>query len=176
MSLVDLIKTRRSIRSFLPKPVSDEDAIKILDAARLAPSGGNRQRWRFIYVNDPQVLRMIKNCSPGFYGNAPAAIVTGLEDEGSGPGSVIGLLDIGFAAENILLAVHALGLSGCAVGSFIAAAVKKVVNAPENFRPVLILSIGYPDKEPLMPSKKKLSEIVYLNEYGKAWDRLEGSA
>jgi nitroreductase len=174
MSMIDLMKTRRSIRSFLPKPVSDEDAIKILNAARLAPSGGNRQHWRFIYVNDPQVLRMIKNCSPGFYGDAPAAIVAGLEDEGSGPGSVIGLLDIGFAAENILLAAHALGLGGCAVGSFIAAAVKKVVNTPENFRPVLIFSIGYPDKTPDMPAKKKLSEIVYLNEYGKTWDKAEG--
>jgi len=176
MSMIDLMKTRRSIRSFLPKPVSDEDVIKILDTARLAPSGGNRQRWKFIWVNDPQVLRMIKNCSPGFYGDAPAAIVAGLEDEGSGPGSVIGLLDIGFAAENILLAAHALGLGGCAVGSFIAAAVKKVINAPDNFRPVLIFSIGYADKEPPMPSKKKLSEIVYLNEYGKSWENLEESA
>jgi len=175
MSMIDLMKTRRSIRSFLPKPVSNEDAIKILDAARLAPSGGNRQRWKFIYVNDPQVLRMIKNCSPGFYGDAPAAIVVGLEDEGSGPGSVIGLLDIGFAAENILLTAHALGLGGCAVGSFIAAAVKKVINAPDNFKPVLIFSIGYADKEPPMPSKKKLSEIVYLNEYGKSWEKLEES-
>jgi len=173
MSMIDLMKTRRSIRSFLPKPVSDEYMIKILDTARLAPSGGNRQRWKFIYVNDPQVLRMIKNCSPGFYGDAPAAIVVGLENEGSDPSSVIGLLDIGFAAENILLAAHALGLGGCAVGSFIAVAVKKVINAPDNFRPVLLFSIGYADKEPPMPSKKKLSEIVYLNEYGKGWEKLE---
>jgi nitroreductase len=172
--MIDLMKTRRSIRSFLPKPVSDEDAIKILDAARLAPSGGNRQRWKFIWVNDPQVLRMIKNCSPGFYGDAPAAIIAGLEDESGGPESVIGLLDIGFSAENILLAAHALGLGGCAVGSFIATAVKKVMNTPETFRLVLIFSIGYPDKTPAMPTKKKLSEIVYLNEYGKTWDKAEG--
>ena len=174
MSMIDLMKTRRSIRSFLPKPVSDEDAIKILDAARLAPSGGNRQRWKFIWVNDPQVLRMIKNCSPGFYGDAPAAIIAGLEDESGGPGSVIGLLDIGFAAENILLAAHALGLGGCAVGSFIVASVKKVVNTPDGFKPVLLLSLGYPDETPATPMKKKLSEIVYLNEYGKSWEKLEG--
>jgi nitroreductase len=174
MSLIDLMKTRRSVRSFLPKPVSDEDAIKILDAARLAPSGGNRQRWKYIYVNDPQILRMIKNCSPGFYGDAPVAIIAGIEEENSQSSSVIGLLDIGFAAENILLAAHALGLGGCAIGSFIAASVKKVVNAPDNFKPVLLFSIGYSDKVPDMPKKKKLSEIVYLNEYGEAWEKLEG--
>ncbi|GAG78089.1 unnamed protein product [marine sediment metagenome] len=117
---------------------------------------------------------MIKNCSPGFYGDAPAAIVVGL-DKGSDTNGVIGLLDIGFTAENILLAIHALGLGGCAVASFIEPAIKKVINAPDKFRPILIFSVGYPDKEPSMPSKKKLSDIVYINEYGKNWEKLEGS-
>lgn len=179
MSIFEVIKTRRSIRSFLDKPVSDEDAIKILDAARLAPSGGNRQRWKFIYINDSDVLRMIKNCSPGFYGDATAAIIAGIEYEegafgGASYGSTVGILDIGFAAENILLAAHALGLGSCAIASFNPSCVSKVVNATENFRPVLVFSIGHPDKIPPMPKKAKLSEIVYLNEYGKKWEKLEG--
>lgn len=181
MDLLETIKTRRSIRRFLDKPVSDEDAIKILDAARLAPSGGNRQRWKFIYVNDPDVLRMIKNCSPGFYGDATAAIIAGIEYEedssrasGQWGTSHIGILDIGFAAENILLAAHALGLGGCAIASFNPSCVNKVVNATENFRSVLVFSIGHPEKAPPMPKKKTLSEIVYLNEYGKNWEKLEG--
>ena len=78
MSTLEVIKTRRSVRSYLNKQVSDEDAIKVLDAARLAPSGGNRQRWKFIYIKDSDVLRMVKNCSPGFYGDAAAAIVIGV--------------------------------------------------------------------------------------------------
>lgn len=179
MSILEVIKTRRTIRSFLDKPVSDEDAIKILDAARLAPSGGNMQRWKFIYVNEPNILRMIKSCSPGFYGNATAAIIAGIESEGTASSeqagsSIVGILDIGFAAENILLAAHTLGLGGCAIASFNPSCVSKVVNATENFRPVLVFSIGHPDKVPPMPKKKKLSEIVYLNEYGKNWEKLEG--
>jgi nitroreductase len=179
MSTLDIIKTRRSVRKFTCKPVSDEDAIKILNAARIAPSGGNRQRWKFIYVKDPQALRMVKNCSPGFYGDAAAAIVAGIESEkgafgGASYGSTVGTLDIGFAAENILLAAHALGLGGCAIASFNASSLSKVINAPENFRPVLIVSIGYPDGTPNMPKKKSLSEIVYLNEYGVKWGKLEG--
>ena len=78
MSVLDVIKTRRSVRSFIDGDIPDEDVIKVLDAARLAPSGGNLQRWRFVYVRDPQVLRMIKNCSPGFYGDAKGAVVIGL--------------------------------------------------------------------------------------------------
>jgi len=180
MSILEVIKTRRSIRKFLDKPVSDENAIKILDAARLAPSGGNMQRWKFIYINNPDVLRMIKNCSPGFYGDATAAIIAGIEyeesSETSGQWGVshIGILDIGFAAENILLAAHALSLGGCAIASFNPSCVNKVVNATEKFRSVLVLSIGHPDKIPQMPKKANLSEIVYLNEYGKNWEKLEG--
>ena len=180
MSIFEVIKKRRSIRSYLDKPVSDEDAIKILDAARLAPSGGNRQRWKFVYVNEKNVLRMIKNCSPGFYGDATAAIIAGMElpqgaSSGATPGGVVGVLDIGFAAENLSLAAEALGLGSCAIASFNAGCISKVINAPENFRPVLVFSLGHPDKIPPMPAKKSLSEIVFLNEYGKKWDKLEGS-
>jgi len=178
MEFFDVVLRRRSIRKFINKPVSDEAAIKILDAARLAPSGGNLQMWRFIYVKDPQVLRMIKNCSPGFYGDATAAIIAGIEYENRDSSAcvednILGILDIGFAAENILLAAHAIGLGGCAIASYNPSCVSKVVNAPENFRPVLVLSIGHPDKIQSMPKKKNLSEIVYLDEYGKKWEKLE---
>lgn len=172
MSVLELIRSRRSIRSFSTKQVNDNDVIKILDSARLAPSGGNRQEWKFIYIKDPQVLRMVKNSSPGFYGDATAAIIVGLEDESSSLGYNLGNLDVGFAVENILLAAHSLGLGGCAIASFIPQAIKKIVDAPESFKPVLIVSLGYSDKDTITPKKKNLSEIVYLNEYGKTWDIL----
>ena len=82
MSLLEFIETRRSSRSFIDKSLNDEDLIKILNAGRLAPSGGNLQRWEFIYIEDPSVLKMVKNCSPGFYGNAAGAIVIGYEESG----------------------------------------------------------------------------------------------
>lgn len=179
MSVIDVIKTRRSIRNFLNKPLADEDVIEILDAARLAPSGGNLQRWEFIYVKNSQVLRMIKNCSPGFYGDATAAIVIGMEGRKNAFGrtsytDIVGVFDVGFAAENILLAAHALGLGGCAIASFNEGGIRRVINAPEDWKPLLVISLGYPDKVPQTPPKKKLSEVVYLDEYGNRWKKLEG--
>ena len=170
MEVLEVIKTRRSIRSFKDKPLSDEDAIKILDAARLAPSGGNRQAWTFIYIKDPQVLRMVKTCSTGFYGDAVAAIVIGVEGGARG----VGLLDIGFASENICLAAHALGLGSCPIASFNREAIRKIVNAPESWDPILVISLGYPDKIP-NPRKKTLSEVVYLDAFGQRWKKLEGA-
>jgi nitroreductase len=184
MSALEIIQTRRSIRTFLKSPISVEDAVKILDAGRLAPSGFNRQNWEFVYVNNPQVLRMIKNCAPGFYGDAAAAIVLGIKEQKDEyekerrkafhrGESNIGALDIGFAAENILLAAHALGLGGCAIASFNDIGVRKVINAPEDWKPLLIISLGYPDTFPRMPFKKKLSEIIHHNRYGNKWEVLK---
>lgn len=177
MSALDVIKTRRSVRSFVNKSLNDEDVIKILDSARLAPSGGNLQRWEFIYVRSPKVLKMVKNCSPGFYGDATGAIVIGYEESGkefsrTSYNEVVGILDVGHSSENIQLAAHSLGLGTCAIASFNEKGIKKVLNVPANWRPLLVISLGYPDKTTSMPSKKSLTEIVYLDEYGKRWERL----
>jgi nitroreductase len=177
MSVLNVIKERRSIRRFKKEPISNEDAEMILDAARLAPSGGNQQRWKFVYVDDPRVLRMIRNCSPGLYGEPTSVIVIGISEEsrafnGTGYRDIIGILDAGFAAENILLAAHSLGLGGCAIASFNEICIKKILNAPEGWKPILLVSLGHPDVLPRIPPKKKLFEIVYLNEYGKMWDKL----
>jgi nitroreductase len=178
MSLLEIIKTRRSTRNFQDKPLNDEDIIKILDAGRLAPTGGNLQRWEFIYVSNPKVLKMVKNCSPGFYGNAMGAIVIGYEESGKEFGrtsynKVVGVLDVGHSSENIQLAAHALGLGTCAIASFNEEAIKKVLNTPKDWKPILVISIGYPEKNPSMPTKKRLSDIAYHNEYGVRWTKLE---
>lgn len=175
--MLNVIKERRSIRRFKKEAISNEDAERILDAARLAPSGGNQQRWKFVYVNDPRVLRMIRNCSPGLYGEPASVIVIGISEENwafnrTGFRDIIGILDVGFAAENILLAAHAHGIGGCAIASFNEIGIKQILNAPEGWKPILLVSLGYPDELSRIPPKKKLYEVVYLNEYGKMWDKL----
>jgi nitroreductase len=170
LDVMEAIKARRSIRSFRAGEIRDEDVIKILDAARWAPSGGNRQPLSYIYVKDPQTLRMVKNCSPGFYGDAPSAIVIGAQ----GKLGAIDLLDAGFAAQNILLAAHSLGIGSCAIASFNGDAIKKILNAPDGWEPILLISLGYPDRIPKPPSRKPLSETVFINSYGNRWDKLEG--
>lgn len=50
MDVFEVIEKRRSVRKYKPLSVPNEDLKKILEAARLAPSAGNRQPWRFIVV------------------------------------------------------------------------------------------------------------------------------
>ena len=170
MEVLEAIRTRRSIRSFKSESIPDEYAIQILEAARWAPSSGNRQPWTFIYINDHEILRMVKNCSPGFYGHAAAAIVIGVKDRFRD----LSLLDVGFASENICLAAHALGIGSCPIASFTKEAIKMILKAPKEWEPILIISLGYPDKIPSPPPRKPLSEIVYLNSFGTKWEKLEG--
>jgi nitroreductase len=53
LDLVTTLRTTGAARQFLPEPVSDEVLVRLLDTARFAPSGGNRQGWRVIVVKDP---------------------------------------------------------------------------------------------------------------------------
>ncbi|MHB1126685.1 MAG: nitroreductase family protein [Bacillota bacterium] len=77
MELKETIARRRSIRKFKPDPVSDEQIREILEAARLAPSGTNRQPWRFLVVKDAGAKANIAANTIGqnFIATAPVIIV-----------------------------------------------------------------------------------------------------
>lgn len=77
LTVGEAIRQRRSIRKFLDKPVSDEIILELLEAARLAPSGSNRQPWRFIVVTDPsERARLRQIClDQAFVEQAPVVFV-----------------------------------------------------------------------------------------------------
>ena len=54
MELKEVIETRRSIRKFKTDPVPEAYIDELLEAARLAPSGGNIQPWRFVVIKSPE--------------------------------------------------------------------------------------------------------------------------
>ncbi len=59
MNVIDAIKKRKSVRSYLDKPVEKEKLLNILEAARLAPSAFNLQEWRFVIVQKEETKRML---------------------------------------------------------------------------------------------------------------------
>jgi nitroreductase len=59
VSLFDAIYSQRAIRHFNTQPVSDEAVETILNAAIRAPSGGNRQPWRFLVIRDVAIKRQL---------------------------------------------------------------------------------------------------------------------
>jgi len=61
MDLVDALRSTGAVREFLPEPVPREVLARVLDAARFAPNGGNRQAWRVVVVEDPQIRRRLRD-------------------------------------------------------------------------------------------------------------------
>src|ERR1700730_9564501 len=67
MDLVEALRTTGAVRAFRPDPVPDEVLARVLDTARFAPSGGNRQAW-VVVVKDPAIRRGLRDLYlPGWY-------------------------------------------------------------------------------------------------------------
>jgi len=88
IDLFEAIGTLRAMRRYTDEPVSDEDLWTIIEAATMAPSGGNRQPWNFIVVRDPETKRRIgeyyRRAWDETYGKLPAPPPASTSDEGLG--------------------------------------------------------------------------------------------
>lgn len=172
MNLFEAIKGRRSIRKYKDEPVNMESVKKLLEAACWAPSAGNIQPWLFIVINDPDVLKAIRMVSPGYFGQAPLAILVCSDKEkalkigGTLGRDYLTIADCAMATQNILLTAYALGLGTCVVKSFSYTAVKEILEIPQGIEPELLIVVGYADETPSPPPRTPLSNIVYLNKYG----------
>ena len=166
MKTFDAIKGRRSIRSYKDSKIPREQLEKIMDAAIWSPSASNAQAWEFIVVEGDDDIKEIKTFSPGIFGN-PAAIIVVCRDLkrayevcGELGRDTLSLMDISMASQNIMLAGHDLGIGSCAVRSFGIGAVKRLFDLPEHINPELLITLGYPEKIPTPPKRRKVNEVV----------------
>jgi len=144
-----LIRTRRVIRALTDEPVERAQLERILEAASHAPSAGNRRLQRFVAVEDAATLRVLRMVAPGMLQRPTAAIVIFVDvgaavEYGFAPGSRGLYIDVGTAAQTMLLAAHALGLGSGPVTSFSRAAVGAVLNAPPDWSPEMVICLGHP--------------------------------
>jgi nitroreductase len=111
------IRTRRVVRDLGPEPVPENSLIAVLDAARWAPSAGNRRPHRFVAVRDPAIVRALRAVIPGML-QRPTAVVAICVDlevvdaHGLPRTSPTLWVDVGAIMQTVLLAAHALGLGG----------------------------------------------------------------
>lgn len=161
--MLDIIKSRRSIRHFLETPVPSEVLYSLLEAARWAPSGGNSQPWLFVVVREQANIQKIKMFAPGLGGDPSALIV--LCNDGS-VGDTIHLMDISMAAQNILLTATENGLGSCVIRSFNQKAIQLLLQLPSHVMPELIISLGYSTKPVRVRSRRAIEDIVHWEKYG----------
>jgi len=170
MDFLELVKARYSVRSYQDKPVSEEALARILEAVRLAPSGANRQPWRFVVVRDAETRNRLAAACNGqqFIAQAPVVIAgCGLMPDRimrcGIPGDPI---DLAIAMEHLALAATAEGLGTCWIGAFEQDKVRAVLGVPETARVVEVMTLGYPADTPNVKNRKALGEIVCYDTWG----------
>lgn len=160
MNVIDAVKTRKSIRAYLDKPVEEEKLTMIMEAARLAPSASNKQEWRFVIVRDAETRKKIIPAAgnQSFVGQAPVVIAACAETDGHvmACGQPCYPIDVAIALDHITLRAVELGLGTCWIGHFNENEIKQILKIPDNIRVVGLMPLGYP-ADPSAIEKKRLS-------------------
>lgn len=165
MSVMEAIRTRKSVRSYLDKPVEDEKLNMIFEAARLAPSAVNLQEWRFVVVRDPEKRKKLAEIAnaQAFLGEAGAVIAACADtnERVMKCGQLCYPINVAIALDHITLAAVALGLGTCWIGAFDEQKVKQLLGIPEKIRVVELMCLGYPsDPSPIEKRRLPIETIV----------------
>lgn len=177
MDFERLILTRQSDRRYMPDPVSREDVLKCLEAARMAPSACNSQPWKFIVVDDKEKLMEMADAAEGlgmnkFTRGVPVMVAVVLEKMNATArlGSLLkhkdySMLDLGMAVEHFCLQAAELGLGTCIMGWFDEKRIARLLGVPRRKRIPLIISLGYPENPTRRKVRKPVEEMSSWNSY-----------
>ncbi len=169
---IEAIKTRRSVRGFTEKNVSDSTIEEILEAGRWAPSGLNNQAWRFIIVRNPDIkvnLSVLTEYGPTIK-NAPVLIVVFL-DKDRMYHYIKDVQSIGACIQNMLLAIHSMGLGAVWLGEILKnkEKVNEVIGVPESHELMAVVAVGHPVNKTRVSERKNLKELVFRESFGSRW-------
>ena len=153
---LELIRTRRVVRTLTDAPVTREQLETILRAAGHAPNAGNRRLQTFVVADDPGLVRVLRMVAPGMLQRPTAVIVVCVDVAravrfGFAPDAKGLYVDVGTVTQTMLLAAHALELGAGPVTSFSRAAVASALNLPDGLRPELMVCLGHPAATPAPP-------------------------
>jgi len=163
MDLMQAIRTRRSIRAFLDRPVEEDKLLAVLEAGRLAPSARNMQDWKFIVVRDAAARRELAVAARDqqFVSQAPVVIAAcGTSDLVMTCGQPAYAIDVAIALDHMTLAAAELQLGTCWIGAFYEDRVKEILGVPPEVRVVALMPLGYPAQMPEPRPRKEMEEIV----------------
>ena len=146
-AVLENIAARKSVRKYLKKEVEEEKITAMLKAGMAAPSGMDRRPWEFVVVTDRAALDSMAASLPyaKMLAQAPMAIVVC----GDSTRSSYWYVDCSAVTQNILLAAEALGLGAVWTAAYPyedrIGVVRKYTAMPEQFVPLCIIPVGYPD-------------------------------
>lgn len=166
MELMEAIRTRRSIRKYEDTPISEEMVREMLDAAMMAPSAGNAQPWQFVVINERERLDAIKGLHPyvSMVTQAQLGIIV-CGDLSLEKFAGYWVQDCSAAMQNMLLAIHGMGLGAVWTGIYPMQdrvdSFRAMFNLPDTVIPLGFVPIGYPAQSPQSKSRFREDRIHY---------------
>ena len=171
METWEAIATRRNVRRFADRAIEERDLDRIADAARLAPSSMNEQRWALVVCTDREHLQQLSHT--GDYANhlagaaAAIAFLTPRAEEKSERESIA--FDLGQAVQNAMLAAWELGIGSCHASVYDQNLARRLLGYPEDLRCDLLISLGYPARRMGPPGsrggRRPFEEVVHQERY-----------
>ena len=155
MDALEMIMTRRSIRNYTAQPISDEVLETILRAGMSGPSCTNARDWSFLVTRDPDILTKMADAN-----GRPAdplrraklgILVLGDLKRAFKPAPDYWIIDGSIAAQNMILAAHALGIGSVWLGTYPqmerVEVQRNLFHLPDTVIPHSVIAFGYPDTE-----------------------------
>ena len=168
MTFLEIAINRYSSRKYLDKPVEEEKLLKVLEAARVAPSAANKQPWTFYVIRDSKNRQKISEAyHREWLKEAPVIIVAcanqnlaWVRSDGKNHSDI----DLAIAIDHISLQATELGLATCWICNFNVAKCSEILNLEKNIEPIAIMPLAYPadstDSNRHISLRKPLSEII----------------
>lgn len=169
MDFFDVLNERHSVRLFQERPVEAEKLQRIVEAINRAPSAGNLQAYEVYLVRQAKHRADLVRAAGDqqFLGQAPIVLVFCAHakraearylERGT---ELYCIQDATIACTFAMLAATALGLSSVWVGAFDEEAIREIIGARRDQRPVAMLPVGYAAESPRVRERRPLEEIVH---------------
>ena len=165
MSLLDSILSRRSIRHYENKDIPEELLHQILEAGRQAPSAANMQPIHFVVLKDYETKRQLSNRRFSHFIKDSPVVIAGCANVGHILTGKWAIVDAAIAMQNMVVAAWALGIGSCWIGSFDEKKVKQLLNIPNSWKVVALITFGYPTEHPKQKRKKRLENLFSFNSF-----------
>jgi nitroreductase len=163
MDLIEGLHTRRSIRKYTDRPITREQLREIIHAGTMAPSGLNNQPWRFVTVQDRDVLKRLAELTKYSHiiESAPACIAVFVDKEAMYH-EVKDHQSMGACIQNLLLAAHGMGLGGVWLGEILKSAkeVRELAGLAEQYELMAVVALGYPAGKGGKADRRPVEEVL----------------
>ncbi len=191
--LFNIIKNRRTVRKFKSTPVPKEHILKIIDAARMAPTAGNQQPWKFLVIRDRKKLNKLEKQALVWYiesyskkrnveeeelKSLKSSLRSILNNVLSAPVYIAVLVDTKskypdyidcdgtLAAGYLMIAARSLGYgTGFFTTFFPEDKMKEFFNIPDRYKLICFTPVGIPDQWPKTPDKKSVDDVVVFESF-----------